>query len=554
MILRFLPDFSAMPRRALGVATFLLLLAMTAMAAAQQRAPNVIFILTDDQRYDELGVTGHPVMKTPHLDALARRGAVFQQFFTTTAVCLPSRVNYVTGKWERSHTVGFRGERALSDEQWRDSLFGVLRQAGYFTGLIGKSNIPGLRQDDIDYYCGSDRTYLGFYPREQHRDFEVLFHGATETTQIEIIGEAARDFLGTDDGFYQRSLPAMKKYLGRRDRSKPFFLYLPFEVPHGTGTRTMERRPTDDELYRSAYRDRIDDMPLPDNYVALSDWRTPKLPLEIYNGEQSDSYSYRRTPEGVHEQMVRNCQTITGIDRLVGRLRAQLEELGEAGNTIILFGSDHGWMHGEWGYGGKCLLYEPSIHVPFIVYDPRPESIRRGTRIRELAGSPDVAPTILDLCGIKPPESMQGRSLVPLMRRADAQSVEWRKDIFLECLMLGQNYPLVQGVRGERWKYMRYWPLRPVPDDYRDMLNFGLHGEKPAYEELYDLEADPLENHNLADSPPHAARLEEMRARCVEALRESLGRAPTDPMPSITVEEWRKRTGDFYRMLRSAKK
>ncbi len=515
-------------------------------AASVATRPNIVFIITDDQRYDELGMTGHPIIKTPNIDKLAREGVLFRSFYATSAWCTPSRVNLMTGQWERNHSVaGGASGRALSREQWADTLPMVLKRAGYFTGLIGKVNVPGVRQTDVDYYCGSDDTALGFYPRE-FKTGSALFKGAKVDTQIEVLGEVAEDFLGTDDGFYQRSLPAMQKYLGRRPKDKPFLLYLAVEVPHGTGTRTMEQRPTDDALYRTAYRDQIEQMPLVPGYVARKDVKAPKLPKEIYSGVQSESYNHRFTPELLREQQVRNCQTITGVDRLIGRLRQKLSELGVLDNTIFVFTSDQGIMYGEWGYGGKCLLYEPAIHSPLIIYDPRPGAPRGRQISEQMAVMPDLAPTILDLCGLTPPPRMQGRSLVLLMQ---GKKVSWREDIFLECLMLSQDYPLVQGVRGKRWKYMRYWPIRPVPADYREILNLGLQGEKPDYEELYDLQNDPTEQRNLAADPQYRARMEQMRKRVNELLRESLGRKPEALLPSITRQAWQSEMKDYYQAL-----
>lgn len=515
-------------------------------ATAAPRRPNIVFIVTDDQRYDELGVTGHPVIKTPNIDRMAREGVLFRSFYATSTWCTPSRVNLMTGQWERNHAVaGGANNRALSREQWNDTLPMVLKHAGYFTGLIGKVNVPGVRQSEVDYYCGSDDTALGFYPKE-FKTGAVLFKGAKVDTQIEVLGEAAEDFLGTDTGFYERSLPAMQRYLGRRPKDKPFLLYLAVEVPHGTGTRTMEQRPTDDELYRTAYRDQLAQMPLVPGYVARKEVKAPKLPKEIYSGVQSESYNHRFTPELLREQQVRNCQTITGVDRLIGRLQQKLAALGQLDNTIFVFTSDQGIMYGEWGYGGKCLLYEPAIHSPLIIYDPRPGA-QRGRQISEqMAVMPDVAPTLLEMCGLKPPARMQGRSLVPRMR---GKKVAWREDIFLECLMLSQDYPLVQGVRGKRWKYMRYWPIRPVPADYREVLNLGLQGEPPAYEELYDLQNDPTEQRNLATDSQHRAQMRRMQKRVNELLRESLGRKPEAPLPSIPRTEWQSEMKDFYQAI-----
>ena len=174
----------------------------------------------------------------------------------------------------------------------------------------------------------------------------------------------------------------------------------------------MQQRPTDDALYRTAYRDVESQMPLPPGYTAEADVKTPKLPLEIYSGKQIASYDYRRTPEALREQRVRICQTVTGIDRVVGQILQQLQRLGQADNTLFIYSSDNGILHGEHGYGGKCLLYDPSIRVPLIIHDPRLPAEQGGRRVKELVVSQDVAPTILDLCGIAAPGAMQGAASV----------------------------------------------------------------------------------------------------------------------------------------------
>ena len=319
-------------------------------------------------------------------------------------------------------------------------------------------------------------------------------------------------------------------------------------VIFGTGDPLLvkEQRPTDDVLYRTAYRDRLAEMPLVPGYVANAEVQTPKLPLNIYSGKQIASYDYRLTPASLREQQVRICQTVTGVDRLLGRLRAQLRTLGLADNTIIVYSSDNGILHGEWGYGGKCLLYEPAIHVPLIIHDPRPGA-PRGRRIRDaLAVSPDVAPTILDLCGLTPPARMQGRSLVPVMR---GSAVDWREDFFCESHILFQNYPIPQGVRSQRWKYIRYWPLRPVPKDYREILNLGHMGDPPPYEELFDLQNDPREQTNLAAAADQRETLARLRARCVVLQREALGRDPGAPLPSESMKEWTQANETFTQAL-----
>lgn len=525
---------------ALTILTALLLTALSVphAGAAPKQKPNVVFILADDQRFDELGCTGHPLIKTPNIDRLAREGALFENSFASSASCLPNRTSLLTGQWERRHTVGWDSGSALSAKQWADTLPMVLKRIGYTTAYLGKNHTPGLRHWDFDYYYGNRLGHLGFYPKAA----QPIFKNATADTQPEILGEGAVNFLETDARFVERAGEKAGVFLRERPKDQPFFLYVCFNVPHSGGTGSMRQRPTDDALYRTTYRDLESQMPLPPGYIAEADVKAPKLPPDIYSGKQIASYDYRRTPEALREQRVRGCQTVTGIDRVVGQILEQLKRLGQADNTIIVYSSDNGILHGEHGYGGKCLLYDPSIRVPLIIHDPRLPTDRRGRRVKELVVSQDVAPTLLDLCGITAPAAMQGRSLRPLLR---GEKVEWRRDLFCESLILLQDYPIIQGVRSADWKYIRYWANRETPEDYRELLNLGLNGESPAYEELFHLAVDPLEQNNLASDPKHAAQLKAMRARCVELLRETRG----DPqaLPSMPAAEWANETPGGWR-------
>jgi arylsulfatase A-like enzyme len=523
----------------------LCLLSFCDLAIAAPPRPNVVMIVADDLRYDELGCTGHPVNQTPTLDKLAQEGVLFHRAYATSSWCTPSRVTLMTGKWHSTTAVGTgKDKRALSREQWAETLPMVLKRAGYFTGLIGKINVPGARQSEVDYYCGGDDTAMGFYPKEFAKNGR-LFDGAKMHTQLEVLAEVAEDFLGIDDGFYQRSTDGMKNFLGRRDTTKPFLLYLATEVPHGTGTRTMEQRPADAPLYRDTYRDQKDKLPLVPGYVARADLKTPKLPLDLYTPDRSlVGYAYIETPEKMREQLVRNAQTITGMDRLVARLREHLHKLGQLDNTIFLFTSDQGILYGEWGYPGKCLLYENSLRIPLIIHDPRPGAAHGVQVSDKLVVIPDLAPTILDLCGIEAPKSMQGRSLVPLMHGV---AQDWRGDFFAECQINAQGYPIMQGVRSQRWKYIRHWPTRyPEKPDYRTILNLGLEGPPPVLEELYDLQNDPAEQTNLATTAAHLTELETMRRRINELQREALARPLDAPLPCGTAVQWKNEQKAFY--------
>jgi arylsulfatase A-like enzyme len=510
-------------------------------AGATKQQPNIIFILADDQRYDELGCMGHPLMKTPNIDRLAGEGVLFENSFCSSASCMPNRTSLLTGQWERRHTIGWNNAAALSREQWDKTFPMVLKQNGYVTAYVGKNHTPGLRSWDFDYYYATYESHTGFYPKDDY----PIFRNATLDTQPEILGEGAANFLETDPRFVERAGEPAGVFLRERAKDKPFFLYVNFNVPHNWGTSHMKQLPSDDELYRTAYRDVTSQMPLPESYVAAADVKEPKLPINVYLAEkQSTAYKYNRTPEAMNEQSVRICQTVTGMDRVVGQIQEQLRRMGQADNTIIIYSSDNGIMQGDYGYGGKNWLYDASIRVPLILYDPRLPAKQRGRRIPELVVSQDVAPTILDLCGIAAPDSMQGRSLRPLLR---GEPVEWRSDFFCENLMLLHGYPLIQGVRSTEWKYISYWPNPTpsgvgyyIPPDYREVLNLGLNGQVPVYEELFHLPTDPLEQKNLAHDPEHAAQLASMRARSIELLRETRG----DPqlLPTVRRSDWKKET------------
>jgi arylsulfatase A-like enzyme len=496
---------------------------------AGTRPPNIVFILADDQRYDELGGTGDPVVRTPHIDALARDGALFLNSFCPSPSCLPNRTSLLTGQWERRHAVGWNSASALSREQWQHTLPQLLKRAGYAIGYVGKNHTPGLRQWDYDYYYGSFDDHLGFYPKAKH----PIFQNARADTQIEILAEGAAHFLKPDPAFLAKAQPVDRVALIPRNPDQPFFLNICFNVPHGSSTRGMERRDSDDALYRDAYRDGINLIPPPAGYLAAADVASPKIPVDIYNGKQISQYDYRLTLDTLREQRVRISQTAEGIDRVVGQLRAIVAELGQAENTIFVYTSDNGLLHGEFGYGGKALLYDPSIRVPLILFDPRLPDAQRGRRVPELVVSPDVAPTLLELAGLAASSAMEGRSLLPLLH---AERTDWREDFLCENLLLLQNYPQIQAVRTRSWKYIRYWPMAPLPADYRDVLNVGRTESIPPYEELFQLDQDPLEQRNLASEPAHRERLLALRARCSELVRAH--RPDPDTVPTIPVKDW----------------
>lgn len=488
-----------------------------------QKKPNVVVILADDMRWDYLGCMGaNKIVQTPHLDALAQRGTLFPNAFVTTAACTPSRTTIMSGQYERRHGVTFGSNSAMTEEAFAQTYPMLLKKGGFFCGYVGKNHSPvglsekgfgyksGHMEEVFDYWYGN-HGHMTFYPKNKSN--RAIYNNARADTQIEIIQEGSDNFFEQNPEF-----AGTKSFLRARPKDKPFCLQVNFNVPHGAGTGNMKLKPTDPQLYRTAYRDQIDQMPQPDTYVALEDLKTPKIPHHVYNGEYISSYNYVKKPDTLRERQVRTCQTVTGIDNLVGKVRDTLKSEGLADNTIVIFTSDHGLQHGEHGLGGKVLLYEESIRIPFIIYDPRLRN-SHGRKVDELTLTVDLAPTILELAGKSIPDRMQGSSLKPIMQ---GDKVSWRKDFFCENMFMGQNYPRVEGVRSSEWKYIRYFDKTK---DQHHILSLiaSIQGEKPIYEELYHLTNDPGEMKNLAADEKYKKILEDYRLRCDKLLKDAKG-------------------------------
>ena len=490
------------------------------------RKPNIIYILGDDHRADYTATAGHPIIETPAFDQLAREGVYFENAFCTSPLCTPSRACHYLGQWERKHGVNFNSDSALTESAWEKSFPMILKRDGYFTGWVGKNHVPagkagysgGYFEKVFDYWYGN-HGHSYFYVKE--RKGGEIYSNAGADTQVEVFEEGAMNFLSPNDGFFGRC----KSPLRKRPADQPFCLCVTFNLPHDCGTSDMQLRPSDGELYKSKYRSRFNDFPLPKTYKGSYSITEPKIPVNVYNGVQIPHYDYVHMPETMREKIVRTCQTVTGVDGFLGRLREKLKETGEDENTIIVFSTDHGIHFGEFGLGGKSLLYEPDIRIPLVIYDPRMDKKLTGQRIKSAAAVPDIAPTLMELLGYEKPASMQGESLMPVIR---GEKEKVRSELFTEALMDIQNYPRSESVRGERYKYIRYFARKEDPaqtgrlfrgtlDDYNTCLNSTVfYGEQPVYEELYDLQNDIHEEKNLAADPAHNGELGYFRKRIVE--------------------------------------
>jgi len=210
------------------------------ITAQTATSPNFVFILTDDHRYDMLGCTGNPIIKTPNLDRLAQEGILFTNAHVTSAICTPSRASIFLSQFERKHGVNFNSGTSVSEEAWADSYPMLLRKGGYYTGYIGKNHVPvgkggyesGMMEQSFDYWYAG-HGHLGFYPKKRH----TIFKGAKNDTQVEVINEGVNDFFSNE-----HKLEGTKRFLDNRPKDQPFCLSLCFNLPHGAGTSGLRKK------------------------------------------------------------------------------------------------------------------------------------------------------------------------------------------------------------------------------------------------------------------------------------------------------------------------
>ena len=481
------------------------------LALSSANRPNIIFIKTDDQRYDSLSMTGHPVTKTPHLDQLAKEGAFFDQAVITSPICGPSRANTFTGQWERKNQIGF--SRFLGNDMkaqaFDQSWLMLLRNHGYTTGYIGKNH--------VNIGTGSNKNYLSnnldfAYIKKGHIGFYLSrykqFNNLKQQTQVEGLLEATEAFLDPSqhEYFYANADESIQDFLKQRDPEKPFALSINFNLPHAASISGMGKRKSDATLYKTLYDDQLDRFSIPNGFPNLPE----PLPKDVFQRAELMSYYQYETKEDLLDTKVKMARANTAIDHFVGTLRDHLKRTGIADRTIIIFASDHGLLLGEKGLGGKTFLYEESIRIPLIIYIPHLDDIHRGKRHQHLVVGQDIPATILELCGHTVPISYQGRSLMPIIHNTQPQ---WRDEVFLENLFTKQGYPRMEAIRTQEWKYIRYFSKKHDRDLYLPRQSV-MTNEHPIHEELYNLTKDPGEHQNLADNPSYSHILDQYRTQC----------------------------------------
>jgi arylsulfatase A-like enzyme len=430
-----------------------------AAAAEARTRPNIVLILADDLRFDALGCTGNSVIRTPNIDRLAARGTVFRNSFCTTAICPISRASIITGQYERRHKIA-DFKTPLSEHQLAHTFPVLLRQRGYRTGFVGKWGLADpLPADHYDFFRGFSGQGDYFPPGKAGVPGEHL----TAKQAAEAV-----------------------EFLEGCSTASPFLLQISTKAPHVQDEdrqRPFPPDPKDESLFL--------DVTVPKPPTATeADFRA--LPEFLQTSEARARWQTRFSTEELYQRNVKDYyRLIVGLDELVGTVLRTLEQKHLASNTVILFTSDNGFYLGDRGLAGKWFMHEESIRVPLVIGDlrrpPPPSALHRP----ELVLNIDLAPTILDLAHVAAPPEMQGKSLAPLI---EGREVPWRDRFFYEYRFWHPKIPLSEGVRTTRWKYVRYISVQPVA------------------EELFDLEHDPLERHNLAADPAAKGQLDSLRA------------------------------------------
>jgi arylsulfatase A-like enzyme len=410
-----------------------------------EKKPNIIFILTDDQRWDALGYAGNPLAYTPEMDKLAKSGVFFNNTIATTPICAASRASIFSGLQERTHNYSFTtGD--MKEEYMQNAYPKVLKEAGYYTGLYGKF---GVKYQKLDSLYNVYENYDLRYDRKDISSYYYKTLGKDTVHLTRYTGEKAMEFI--------KKAPA----------DTPFCLQLSFSAPHASDN-TVEQY-----FWDAEYNHVLENTTVPDASISDEEYYN-RLPQRVKDGFNRLRWFWRNdTPEKYQHSVKGYFRMIAGIDNEIGKIRKTLETQGIADNTVIVLMGDNGFFLGERQISGKWLMYENSIKVPLIIYDPRNKEHRD---IEEVALNIDVPSTILDFAGVKAPATWQGKSLKPFI---DSEQVNLKRDtILIEHLWDFKNIAPSEGVRTKDWKYFRYVDDKSI-------------------EELYHLKEDPKEINNL---------------------------------------------------------
>ncbi len=460
--------------------------------------PNLVVVLVDDLRFDEFHAGGHPYLETPNMDRLAAEGALFLNSFHAVPLCSPNRATLLTGQFPSRHGIIDNLARDLASHHL-ETFNLPLQQAGYRTAFIGK------------WHMGNDPT-----PRPGW-DYWSAMPGQGHATDPELFEDGRlQKFTGyTTDLLTDRAVAFIT-----RESARPFLVYLAHKAVHpdvvqrndGSIDAESDRGYIPAARDEGRYQDRMFVRRQRPEEVAADLAGKPAIRHALANlapAPASDTGEHQpsSTPWLGEETIRRRAEMIRGVDASLGRIIATLDSLEILDQTVIVLSSDNGFFFGEHGLTTERRLpYEESIRNPLLMRYP--SRIPAGSRPSGLTLTVDLAPTLLEFAGLPPGPGMQGRSLIPLFR---STPFDWRQAVLVEFYTNEQPFPHLldmdyRAVRTARYKYI-HW------------IKF------PDHDELYDLRADSLERHNVADEPGYAGTRASLKKELGRLVLESLGLA-----------------------------
>lgn len=487
----------------------------------ESKHPNIIFLMTDDQRWDNMGCYGKPEFYTPNINKLSKEGITFDNAYYAVAICMPSRVTMMTGRYNSNHRVGFVApdDYTLSQADFANAYPAILKKAGYRTGFVGKVGFTVTEKTERPstpknhYYKENMKGVFDFFAGSETRPDKGLVTWPENDMGLQNIYREGRK----NTGRTLKTGEAMLRFLDTQPNDQPFCLSVSFyAVKHDA----------DKHMYIPHFEQfKEKDFTVPENWVEGENEKLPTVVKENARGVYL--HRQRSSKPEQYQKLVRRFATQGyTVDEQVGKLVEKLKEKGVLGNTIIIYTSDNGRFQGSHGLFDKCLLYDESVKAPLIVYDGRKSASERKRREDALVSSVDMAPTIVSLAGLEVPKSMQGTSITGVLNQTENMST-WRGAVYMEDLFLvdmfkARNNPKADeinqelidhnksyrahGVRTKRWKYFVYYE------------------HTPRIEELYDVQNDPQEQNNLVHSTEHTQILKELREKTEELYKKAVQR------------------------------
>jgi N-acetylglucosamine-6-sulfatase len=424
---------------------------------------NVVFILSDDHRYDAMSFLGHQFARTPVMDSMAANGVHLKNAFVTTSLCSPSRASILTGLYTFRHRVIDNNRPIPPGTVYFPE---YLQKAGYATAFFGKWHMGGE----------SDRPQPGF-------DHWVSFQGQghylppSPDYTLNVDGQRV-----TQKGYITTELTdyAIEWLKQQHPAEKPFFLYLSHKAVHANFTPEEKY---EDSLAHLPFARPASEANTEENYHLKPRWLRDQR-----NSWHGVDFPYH-SELNIERYYKRYCEALRSVDDSIGRVLAQLREMGILDDTLVVYMGDNGFMFGEHGLIDKRVAYETSIRVPMLLQCPA--LFKGGTVVTQMVANIDIAPTVMEAMGLATPPQMDGQSFLPL---AEGKSIPWREH-FLYVYYWEKNFPqspTVFSLRGDRYKYITYYGLWDT-------------------DELYDLQEDPGESKNLiheADYRPVAQAME----------------------------------------------